>query len=224
LAGSDYVRLEVSDTGSGMTPELQARIFDPFFTTKQAGRGLGLAAVQGIIRNHGGLLNIQSTPGQGSRFEILMPCVDLAAPQARVAGSANESEIASGSVLFIEDEEVLRVGVSRMLRKAGYSVIEAGDGITGTSLFRASPSKIDVVLLDVTLPGMPGSEVLDELRRIQPKVKVILTTALTQEKAHSLLGKQPAWGYIRKPYQLSELASLLRKALDKQTMRVNAAG
>ena len=209
----EYLRLEVRDTGCGMTEAVQSRIFDPFFTTKFAGRGLGLAAVQGIIRSHGGTIDVLGAPGQGSRFAILLPYVSQPAEASRVVPtSAAKLEGVAGAVLVVEDEGILRHAVSKMLRKEGFRVVEAGDGKTGANLFRASVPDIDVVLLDVTLPGMSGREVLEELRRIRPDVKVILTTAYGQDKAFTSVRGPHPWGYVRKPYQFRELTNLLRKA------------
>ena len=114
---------------------------------------------------------------------------------------------------MVEDEDTLRLAVSKMLRTKGFTVIEAANGKTGVDLFRASAPEIDVVLLDLTLPGMSGREVLSELRRIQPDVKVIITSAYSQEQAQTTLGGQQPWLYIRKPYQLNELTGLLRKSI-----------
>jgi CheY-like chemotaxis protein len=227
LAAGDYVRLVISDTGSGMTPEVQARIFDPFFTTKEAGRGLGLAAVQGIIRKHSGALRVASISGHGSHFEILLPVTGDRAWEGKeipTSRTAYASGSPLGTVLVVEDETILRTAVSKMLRKEGFSVIEAGDGNTAANLFRANESSVDVVLLDVTIPGLSGREIVEELRRIRPDVKIVLTSAFSQDRSLLLTGGQQQWGYIRKPYQFSELTRLLQKAcLDGTERHGNAA-
>jgi two-component system cell cycle sensor histidine kinase/response regulator CckA len=213
LLQNDHLRLAVSDTGAGMTEEIQARIFDPFFTTKFTGRGLGLAAVQGIIHNHGGTINVVSAPGQGSRFEVLLPCTSQPARDTRdipVPASAGAVGRGGATVLVIEDEEALRLAVSKMLRKQGFSVVEASDGPAGLDLFRGNERKIDAVLLDLTLPGKSGPEVLEELRRMRPDVKVIITTAYGQDSVRKAIGEQQPWLYIRKPYRVSEVADLIR--------------
>jgi PAS domain S-box-containing protein len=218
-AAGDYVRLEVSDTGCGMSQEVQARIFEPFFTTKFAGRGLGLAAVQGIVRAHGGIISVQSAYRQGTRFQVLFPCGDQAAggtrgTAAQPAQSTNGRPV-TGAILVVEDESVLRTAVSTMLRKRGFHVVEAGDGSTAIELFRRSKSEIDVVLLDMTIPGRSSYDVISEVRQIQPDVKIILTTAYSREMAASAFESPEVKGFIRKPYQMCELVQLLQDVLVK---------
>jgi two-component system, cell cycle sensor histidine kinase and response regulator CckA len=216
LSGGDYVRLEVRDTGCGMSREIHAKMFDPFYSTKFAGRGLGLAAVQGIVRSHGGTIEVASEPGQGTRIGVLLPCAGERAGDAHdVAGLdfADKHDVISGTILFIEDEETLRTPTAKMLRKKGFSVLEAGDGLAAVDLFRTHESRIAVVLLDLTLPGMGGKDVLAELRRIRPDVKVMLTTAYSEQMAVNALGGRHDWTFIRKPFGINDLARLIRDVL-----------
>jgi two-component system, cell cycle sensor histidine kinase and response regulator CckA len=226
LPPGDYLRLEVSDTGGGMTPEVQARIFDPFFTTKPAGHGLGLAAVQGIVRGHRGAIKVVSTLAEGTRFEVLLPCTNQQVqliPDVVAQASAGEAARVTGTVLVVEDEDTLRLSVSKMLRKKGLSVIEAIDGTAAVDFFRANEPDITVVLLDVTLPGMSGPGVFSELRRIRPDVKVILTTAYGQETTLPTVGGQQYWAFIRKPYQLNDLWNLIWAVCPQIGMSAHAA-
>jgi len=206
------IRLQVSDTGGGIAADIQASIFDPFFTTKNAGRGLGLATVLGVVRSLGGTIDLVSAPGKGSRFEILLPCAGQIAPgtmDIAAADSARNREGVAATVLLVEDEETLRLPVVKVLCRRGFSVVEASNGHAAVELFRAKEPEIDVVLLDLTLPSMSGPEVLEEMRRMRPDVKVILTSAYGQEMVMKSVGGQPPWGYIRKPYSPNELADLL---------------
>ncbi len=214
LPSGDYLRLAVSDTGCGMTDEVRARMFDPFFTTKLPGRGLGLSAVQGIVRTHGGAINVVSSPGFGSSIEILLPCIHEAAGGGRqkTLPLTADGRCGGGSVLVIEDEDALRVTVSKVLRKKGFSVLEAANGKEGADLFGARRAAIDAVLLDMTLPEMSGPEVLRTLRQIQPDVKVIITSAYSQDHVRNATAGQEPCEYIRKPYQLGELIGLLQDA------------
>jgi CheY-like chemotaxis protein len=199
-----------------MTEEQKARIFEPFFTTKFAGRGLGLAVVQGIVRAHGGTVNLISAPGQGTRFQILLPCTDKPVEPVRamsVTATGEPISSAAGTVLLVEDEDTLRRSVSNMLRKRGFSVVEAGDGCAAVDLFRSHQDHIDVILLDITIPGSSSREVMAEARRIRPDIKVILTSAYSRAMVMPSLGAPRISAFIRKPFPLAELVELLRNTL-----------
>jgi len=221
LPDGEYVLLEVADTGAGMTEKIKARIFDPFFTTKPGGRGLGLAVAQGVVRAHGGIMNVFSAPGRGTTFQVFLPC--LPKREALMDGPGGESGSAwraaeqrlleSRTVLIIEDEKTLRANVATMLRKRGLTVLEAEDGNTGVNLFIADRPRIDVVLLDMTLPGKTGPVVLEELRRIEPEVKVIVTSAYGTEYVRKLLHGLRVSGYIQKPFLLADVETVLQKCV-----------
>jgi CheY-like chemotaxis protein len=164
------------------------------------------------------MLNVESEPGKGSRFEILLPCIDRPAVNpGKISDPEPAHQAGTGTVLVIEDEEVLRLAVAKLLRNGGFSVIEAGDGATGASLFAGNQDKIDVVLLDVTLPGMSGREVLEELRRLKPDVKIVLTSAFGEKDSLRFVGGSRPWTYIRKPYRLNELKTVIRSACGAKT-------
>ena len=216
LPPGDYLNLEVSDTGIGMTEEVQAKVFDPFFSTKFAGRGLGLAVVQRIVRDLGGAINLVSALGQGTKFEIFLPCASETASSqhnARAQASGQERGPREGTVLVVEDEGVLRVAVSKMLKKKGFEVIEAGDGSSALELVRAHRDEIDVMLLDITLPGVSSREVFEQAQRLRPNLKVILTSAYGREAVNASFEGLPVERFIRKPFQFVDLMGLLQDAL-----------
>ena len=210
LREGDYVRLEISDTGCGMTEEAKAKIFDPFFTTKFAGRGLGLAVVQGIVRAHGGAINLVSTPGQGTTFQVLLSCTTKKRLETQSAMTSNAQV---GTVLVVEDEELLRLAVSKALRKRGFSVMLASDGSAAMELIRTHKDDIDLILLDVTLPGRSSREVFEEAQRLRPDLKMILTSAYGKEAVSASFPGLRVERFIRKPFQLAELVDELQNAL-----------
>jgi CheY-like chemotaxis protein len=217
LTHTEYVQVEVADTGPGMDDETKTRMFDPFFTTKTGGRGLGLAVVRGVVRAHDGMIKLVSSPGCGATFQVLLPCLprcSASGPEAEngtTEGAAAQKLFASRTVLMIEDEKMLRASVAAMLRKRGLTVIEAEDGNHGVERFIADRPRIDAVLLDLTLPGKTGRAVLEELQGIAPDVKVIVTSAYGQEHVRHLLGGLRASGYIQKPYRIAQVETVLQK-------------
>jgi len=216
LPAGEYVRLVVSDTGSGMTKETQARIFEPFFTTKFAGRGMGMAVVEGIVRSHGGAIHLESMPGQGTSVQIFFPASSQPAKQdtgAAVSDSSTLVSDAAGTVLLVEDEDALRFSISKALRGRGFSVTEARDGSAAIDLLGRYAASFDVILLDITIPGASSLDVIAEARRVRPDIKVILTSAYNRETAMPPFDMPQVKGFIRKPFHLAELVRLLQETL-----------
>jgi two-component system, cell cycle sensor histidine kinase and response regulator CckA len=216
LATGDYVQLEVSDTGCGISPETQGKIFDPFFTTKFSGRGLGLAVVHGIVRSLRGGIEIASEAGKGTTFRVLLPCAEPgnSSDDARVVRvEESASPALRGTVLLVEDEESLRLAIAKMLRKWGLKAIEAASGSAAIDLLRARGGEIDLMLLDLTIPGASSQEVLYEAAMAQPNVKVVLTSAYSEEVAKPMTGLPLVCGFIRKPFKIADLARQLRSVL-----------
>jgi signal transduction histidine kinase/CheY-like chemotaxis protein len=210
----DYVELEVSDTGRGMSPGVQTRVFDPFFTTKSAGHGLGLAIVDGVVRSLHGKIRLASDPGKGSTFQILLPCsgTKLITEQLPfVEEAAHVCEEAT--VLVVEDEDVLRRAAVKTLRRSGFRVFEAADGSAAIDVLRASGSKIDMILLDMTIPGSSSEDVVAEYAKARSDAKVILTSAYSEETARKAVNRPQVRGFIRKPFHLGLLVNTLRNTL-----------
>jgi len=211
LAEGQYVRLQISDTGQGMPAEMQARAFDPFFSTKAAGRGLGLAVVQGIVRGLRGTIHLESEPGKGAAFQISLPAAQSVPEEiAEPARAPEESApLRRAAVLVVEDEDSLRQAVSSSLRKAGFSVIEAADGSAALDVIRRRDEPVDILLLDITLPGTPSREVFQEAKCLRPAMAVIVTSAYGPETAAQSLHANVEH-FLRKPYPLAEVLETIR--------------
>ena len=220
---STYACLEVTDTGSGIEDKDIEKLFDPFFTDKFTGLGMGLPVVFGIVNSHKGVITIDSKPGRGSTFRIFFPLSEEALPQPQTAENDRNVTISSpspgkmeegGTVLVIEDEEVLRTMTGTMLESFGFSVLQAKDGVEALEVFGKHQSEIKFVISDLTMPRMNGWETLTALRKLQPDIPVILASGY--DKAHVMEGDHPELpqAFLAKPYNLKALRAAISRALE----------
>jgi PAS domain S-box-containing protein len=215
----DVVCLRVSDTGLGMTEEVRAHLFEPFFTTKGQGKGtgLGLATVFGIVKQHHGWIECTSQPREGTVFSIYLPRFHLPRPQnAESDPMRPESGQLKGTetILFVDDEPILRNLGRTILQQHGYRVLVAEDGIEAIELFQREQGKIDLVILDLTMPRLSGRDTLRELRLLDTEVRVLFASGFSHEQL-SIEEQEQTVGFVAKPYRPRELVSLVRQTLDQ---------
>jgi len=211
-----HVVIEVSDTGCGMDAATLARIFDPFFTTKFTGRGLGLAATLGIVRGHRGMLHVASRVGEGTTFRVAFPVSSQpVAPEPEAAGGGQATPWrGSGLVLVVDDDPRVRRVARSLLERRGFEVAEAEDGAAGITAFAREHARLRAVLLDLTMPHLSGPEALRELRRIDPRVPVVLTSGYDQQDVAAAVEGREAAGFLSKPFGASEFYAELRRVLE----------
>ena len=217
LPPGPYVSLLIEDSGGGMADETITKIFDPFFTTKFTGRGLGLAAVLGIVRSHQGGLKVSSQVGTGTLFELLLPIsgkTEVATTADFAPESVADSETAvAGLVLVIDDERAVREAVIDILEMEGIDVLTAANGDEGIALYKTQAQDIDLVLLDLSMPGKSGHETFLELQQFDPNVRILLSSGYSEADATRGFARPPLVGFLQKPYRLDAFIRRLRKFL-----------
>jgi len=229
LTPGDYVTVEVSDTGSGIPPEVLGKIFEPFFTTKEVGKGtgLGLSMVYGIVKQTGGFIFCDSEVGKGTTFRILLPRhvaearkpdgdADAAKEAAAPARPAETARDLSGSatVLLVEDEDAVRMGGMRALTSRGYTVHEASSGVEALEVFEQLGGKVDIVVSDVVMPEMDGPTLLGELRKRQPDIKFVFVSGYAEDAFARNLPEDAQFGFLPKPFSLKQLATVVKEVLE----------
>ena len=214
LAEGDYVCFEVTDTGQGMDASTVERLFDPFFSTKFTGRGLGMAAVLGIVRGHKGGIQVESTPGNGATIRVMLPAVAGPAPLERTAAPPSLDVVPySGKVLVVDDEQTVRTTARRMLMRAGFDSYMAADGLEGLEVFQQHRDEICCVLLDLTMPNMDGDEVIRRLSALGAGVPIILMSGYSEQEIRERFADAGVAGFLEKPFKVRTLQEAILKAI-----------
>ena len=210
---AEYVFLRVQDDGCGMTAAVRARIFEPFFTTKFTGRGLGLSATLGIVRGHQGALKLESEPGQGTTFTLLLPRATEQPAEPEVPAPTAPAWQGKGNILVVDDEANVRHVAGRALETLGFTVTAAQDGREAVELFAANPAGFTAVLMDLTMPRLNGLEAFAQMRQIHPSVRVVLMSGYDAQASTASVTARGLAGFLSKPFELAKLREQMR-ALD----------
>ena len=215
LMTGTYLKLSVSDSGQGMTPEQMKRIFDPYFTTKDAGEGtgLGLAVVQGIVRAHGGAVKVKSSPEKGSVFDVYLP--EMQKQIDDPAEIVHSYHTGHETILFVDDEPALVTMSKKMLELLGYKAVTRTSSIEAYELFRHDPSRFDLVITDMTMPNMTGEKLAGKILSIRPDIPIILCTGYSEQITAKRARDLGIQAFAMKPLVMKDMAATIRKVLDQ---------
>jgi two-component system, cell cycle sensor histidine kinase and response regulator CckA len=219
MVANDYVLIEVSDTGTGIPPEVMEKIFEPFFTTKEVGKGtgLGLSTVYGIVKQTGGFIYCDSEPGKGTSFRIYLPRADeddaseTASTEKTAAKPEQRDHTGHGVILLVEDEEAVRAFASRALASRGYTVLTASNGAEALDVFGGYEGHVDLVLSDVVMPEMDGPTMLKELRKRGGDFRIVFMSGHAEDAFERSLEPDETFGFISKPFTLKDLVEIVKK-------------
>jgi CheY-like chemotaxis protein len=215
VAPGKFIKVSIIDTGIGMDEKTKKRVFDPFFTTKEKerGTGLGLASAYGIIKNHGGIITVESEIYKGATFHVYLPASEK--PVIEEQGDEQKFSVGSETILLVDDEAIVIDVSAQMLKKIGYKVLSAHNGKEAIDIFKQNNDKIAIVILDLIMPGMGGGEVYERLKEIDTNVKVMLSSGYSIDGQAAEILNRGCDSFIQKPFKLNELSYKLREIISK---------